>query len=245
MDVNIQRFPSLVRDTRSERTLRYVPSSNLSTQSGSSLTRFPSLYSTTHSTVKTSTYAPSISCFDEAEEQTELERFPSLRRLPKSTLYEDVPLSGLDSIRLLKVHSGCGQAPLHCTLFETTILEREDRYTALSYTWDHGGQLQTIHINKKAFEVQENLYNFLHALRDASRAIVVWADAICINQGHPDEKNHQVQLMSRIYEDAACTQSWLGNDLPWLALEMKLASTAAALSDASTSYFPFDTDPEA
>lgn len=45
----------------------------------------------------------------------------------------------------------------------------------------------------------------------SSEPRVLWVDAICINQSNPDEKNHQVRQMYRIYSSASRVLIWLGN----------------------------------
>lgn len=41
-------------------------------------------------------------------------------------------------------------------------------------------------------------------------SVILWADAICIDQIDNDEKSHQVQQMRRVYEMAESTLVWLG-----------------------------------
>lgn len=40
--------------------------------------------------------------------------------------------------------------------------------------------------------------------------VVVWADAICINQQNLEERNHQVEFMTGIYRKAFTVALWLG-----------------------------------
>lgn len=40
--------------------------------------------------------------------------------------------------------------------------------------------------------------------------ILLWADAICINQSDPEEKSFQVPLMSEIYQNAKGTVGYVG-----------------------------------
>ncbi|KAF5697442.1 het-6OR heterokaryon incompatibility (het-6OR allele), partial [Fusarium mundagurra] len=59
-------------------------------------------------------------------------------------------------------------------------------------------------------EFSGNLYSALIHLRDKSRPIVLWIDAICINQRDNNEKGVQIQRMGDIYRQAARTIAWLG-----------------------------------
>lgn len=60
--------------------------------------------------------------------------------------------------------------------------------------------------------VTESLHVALRYVRRKKERLVLWADAICINQDDNQEKNHQVALMSKIYSYAEETLIWLGKD---------------------------------
>ena len=89
-------------------------------------------------------------------------------------------------------------------------------YEALSYTWGEPEERMNPHLQQQItldgmpFKVTQNLADALRHLRlkDCDRHL--WVDAICINQGDPDERNNQVQQMSRIYEAARHVHVWLG-----------------------------------
>ncbi|KAI0144958.1 heterokaryon incompatibility [Pestalotiopsis sp. NC0098] len=59
-----------------------------------------------------------------------------------------------------------------------------------------------------------NLHGALTDIRDASREIWIWADAVCIDQHNLDERGHQVGLMGDIYRGAGCTVIYLGSSSP-------------------------------
>jgi hypothetical protein len=83
-------------------------------------------------------------------------------------------------------------------------------YEALSYTWGERTDPNQIILDGMPFMVTQNLALALRHLRlqDCDRHL--WVDAICINQGDPDERNNQVKQMSRIYEAAKHVHVWLG-----------------------------------
>jgi hypothetical protein len=56
---------------------------------------------------------------------------------------------------------------------------------------------------ERTIRVTTNCRNTLRQLRRADRIRHVWLDAICINQGHTSERNHQVSIMDQIYRKAA------------------------------------------
>jgi hypothetical protein len=85
------------------------------------------------------------------------------------------------------------------------------RYEALSYEWgDPNGKPQTILLNGQPFEIRDNLYQALQSMRPYIPGVPMWIDAICINQKDRHERNHQVRMMSVIYEEAARVRVWLG-----------------------------------
>lgn len=66
-----------------------------------------------------------------------------------------------------------------------------------------------IMINDRRFRVQSNLFAFLWQVCQQGTRAVLWCDAICIDQDGIFERNHQVQLMGRIYEQATTVLVWL------------------------------------
>ncbi len=53
--------------------------------------------------------------------------------------------------------------------------------------------------------------------------MVVWIDAICIDQANIDERSKQVLRMGRIFQQADRVLVWLGDDANQSDLEMDLA----------------------
>ncbi len=58
--------------------------------------------------------------------------------------------------------------------------------------------------------VGENLELALRYVRLAQRKVVLWVDALCINQDDLEERADQVSLMGEIYRQAECVVAWLG-----------------------------------
>lgn len=57
-----------------------------------------------------------------------------------------------------------------------------------------------------------SLETALRHMRDSSRPMTVWADALCINQQDVEERNAQVQMMGKIYSGATRTIIFLGEE---------------------------------
>lgn len=58
--------------------------------------------------------------------------------------------------------------------------------------------------------ISKSLYSALEALRRKGEDVLVWADALSIDQQNPDEKSQQLSLMSDIYKKAQYVAVWLG-----------------------------------
>lgn len=103
------------------------------------------------------------------------------------------------------------------------------KYTALSYVWGDQKNPREIVLNGHSFQVGHSLYTALRRLQKkrgviqldpdpentledrfprswrrqvASEGVLLWIDAMCINQANLHEREAQVKLMSRIYSQA-------------------------------------------
>jgi hypothetical protein len=122
-----------------------------------------------------------------------------------------------NSIRLLHVNKGAWPSHVHCSLVEaTTDPDEAVPYKALSYTWgavEGEGQqlpLPRIFVNNRLFPATDNLRMALSHIQDPNHDIMLWVDAICINQHDNREKGHQVKQMAQIYKNAEEVLIWLG-----------------------------------
>lgn len=98
---------------------------------------------------------------------------------------------------------------------ENSYVENPD-YIALSYVWgspDDPGEVfvesgpEGAHI----ISITRNLDTALRHIRNKrGKPLVIWIDAICIDQGNLKERSHQVALMDSIYTVARSTLVWLG-----------------------------------
>ncbi|KAE9363825.1 hypothetical protein N431DRAFT_564401 [Stipitochalara longipes BDJ] len=70
-------------------------------------------------------------------------------------------------------------------------------------------------LNSQRFPIFENLFAALLRLRQTSKPRMIWIDAICINQSMAQEavreREQQILLMKRIYEQARQVVIWLGD----------------------------------
>jgi hypothetical protein len=80
----------------------------------------------------------------------------------------------------------------------------------LSYAWgDLQGPKFPILIGDQLLHVGENLFDGLLHLQ-SDNELVIWIDAICINQNSNSERNSQVKKMKLIYQNASKVIVWLG-----------------------------------
>lgn len=98
---------------------------------------------------------------------------------------------------------------IHCTL-KTESLDHKPSYRALSHSWGEEPPSATVWINSQPTLVRENLEIALRHIQKPDRSTSIWIDAICINQEDELEKNHQVQMMDKIYDRALEVLVWLG-----------------------------------
>ncbi|KAI1778833.1 heterokaryon incompatibility protein-domain-containing protein [Hypoxylon cercidicola] len=95
------------------------------------------------------------------------------------------------------------------------ILDNRIKYEALSWCWGEESEDYAITIKQgeKSFykrRIKKDLALALKYLRKSDKIRTLWIDSICINQQDDSERNHQVQMMSRIYTRAEQVCIWLG-----------------------------------
>lgn len=98
---------------------------------------------------------------------------------------------------------------IRCSLSHASLDDRP-QFEALSYVWEPPEPTLDIVVDGARFAVTTNLHQGLGALRRAKKPLVLWVDAICINQKDDDEKAHQVPLMGSLYTEAPRTVIWFG-----------------------------------
>jgi heterokaryon incompatibility protein (HET) len=92
----------------------------------------------------------------------------------------------------------------------TTFPLESPAYEALSYTWGDTKPTETILINSEEFKVTDNLESALFSLRKESEPVIIWIDAVSIDQSDADEKSWQVAQMGDVYRQATQVLVWLG-----------------------------------
>lgn len=170
--------------------------------------------------------APAAAC--------EAENAGTERNLPKATRNFTSPhksvhltLGTKKNIRLLEIYQGSKDHPISCKL---RVASLDEEYTAVSYRWGSEAPTNSIELNGETFWIRPNLWEFLHQMRsgfnnadshDQDLELLckdtesrwkksLWIDALCIDQEDIYERNHQVDMMGKIYSKAREVLAWLG-----------------------------------
>ncbi|CAI6266865.1 unnamed protein product [Periconia digitata] len=113
-------------------------------------------------------------------------------------------------IRLIRIKPGTKQSNIEIEI-ETSNLDSNVEYTALSYVWGENPSLpSSIVYDGQNVPVTRNLWEVMLRFRAERLVGLLWVDAICINQQDNDEKSMQVNMMRDIYKQAAKVIFWLG-----------------------------------
>jgi Heterokaryon incompatibility protein (HET) len=122
-------------------------------------------------------------------------------------IFDYKPING--DIRLVTLEHGVRKDAVRCKMFDVE-LSTKPTYLALSYEWGRIGESSMIWIDEGLCKVCSSLFNALVHIRKPNEDLVLWVDALCINQQNLGERNHQVELMGKIFLQATEVVIWLG-----------------------------------
>jgi len=113
-------------------------------------------------------------------------------------------------------------------------------YAALSYVWGEQDNPARIYLDGEAFHVTRNLYSSLRRLREGYDPLILWVDAICVDQSNTAERELQIILMRRIFQQAQGVFADVGEEaepekllVPLLKAIVKAGKTYSALKNES------------
>lgn len=112
-------------------------------------------------------------------------------------------------IRLVTIRKGEWTDKIYCNLHHSPLANKAE-YKALSYAWGSPRLTQPIFVNGHKHHVTVNLENALRRLRQLGEDLILWVDAICINQSNNRERTEQVNLMHDIFSFAEEVIVYLG-----------------------------------
>ncbi|KAH7085255.1 heterokaryon incompatibility protein-domain-containing protein [Paraphoma chrysanthemicola] len=128
--------------------------------------------------------------------------------------FQHTPLDlSQNTIRVVEVLPLGTDGLVRCRVRHTTI---ESEYTCLSYVWGDADDSHTIHMNGQPFPRNLGWHNSAFSFEAATKAL--WIDALCIDQGNNNERNHQVQQMGSIFRQAQRVLAWTGRDHEYASL---------------------------
>lgn len=128
-------------------------------------------------------------------------------------VYRYTPLEA-EELRLVRVLAA-RSSQVKCKILHRPF-GNPPNYTAISYAWGDPSDMTKIKIRDEHFPmfvevpISKSLYYALKALRKKGEDVMVWADALSIDQQNRDEKNQQLSLMANIYKKAQYVAIWLG-----------------------------------
>ncbi|KAL3420136.1 hypothetical protein PVAG01_08635 [Phlyctema vagabunda] len=129
------------------------------------------------------------------------------------TVYEYQSLdTSRDEIRLLRLLPAASSGDkIHGKIFHTSLKDAPP-YQALSYTWGDLNGSRPIFIDGAFLLATPNLRHALQRLRPKQGApeVIIWVDAVCINQDDVTERGMQTGKMRKIYQHAKSVNVWLG-----------------------------------
>ncbi|KAJ4985742.1 heterokaryon incompatibility protein [Stagonosporopsis vannaccii] len=131
----------------------------------------------------------------------------------------DAPYAPLDparcQVRILELAPGTYDDDLSISLHVRSLRQKLPVYCALSYAWGHRLSSQKAVVGGKSMIIGFNLDYALRHIRCAIvEPILMWVDALCINQQDLDERSSQVLLMKDIYSSADRVLVYLGPEHP-------------------------------
>lgn len=112
-------------------------------------------------------------------------------------------------IRIIRILPASAGSLIACEVLHTSLNDPRS-YIAISYAWGDAEDTRIIILDGHEFPVTVSLWQALQRLRSTTVAVIVWADAVCINQRNIEERNLQIQGMTRIYSLAYEVAIWLG-----------------------------------
>ena len=89
-------------------------------------------------------------------------------------------------------------------------LDNHPQFSALSYTWSYDEISVAIQLDDAYFCIGPNLAAALRAIRHGQEDMLLWIDAISVNQDDEEERSKQVQLMPWIFRASEKVIAWLG-----------------------------------
>jgi len=152
----------------------------------------------------------------EDSDYTEPMKLSSLKQYQYSTLPDNRNYIRVLCLERPREVSGSNRTVIPCATIMCLPLPTEGETSALSYVaalsyvWGNPSKTCPIILDECVFWVTESLNAALERLQEYDRILLLWVDAVCINQADLEEKSAQVQQMDKIYVMAQLVLGWIG-----------------------------------
>jgi len=161
--------------------------------------------------------------------QASRDSLPSPISSPRSSMvgaapYQYLPLAEAE-FRLVRVLPERMSA-VKCEIFHQSFNDPVE-YTAVSYAWGDIVEKKQLVLEEAIIMVATSLYDALEAVRQKHQEVLVWIDALCIDQDNEFERAKQVGLMGQIYSRAETVAVCLGPEADDSPSAMKLLEKVA------------------
>jgi hypothetical protein len=126
-----------------------------------------------------------------------------------SLRYKSLPARTIRLLNLLPTEET--QGPLRGIVMDVPIDYSRD-FRALSYVWGTEKLEETLETPFGALNITSSLASALRHIRRTEYPMLLWVDAICINQKDDEEKKSQIKLLPHVFQHAMTTLAYLGED---------------------------------
>ena len=137
----------------------------------------------------------------------------------------------IQEIRLLELFPGQGDTPIEGIVSHVPV-DKAAKFYAISYVWGPALKPYFLQTSEGKIPLTTSLHSALKRLRSTDTPIILWADAICINQSNDYEKALQIRLLPTIFQSAEQVFAWIGDedDNSHKAMETLMQIKANAIS---------------
>lgn len=113
-------------------------------------------------------------------------------------------------IRLLSLFPGKKDSELRGMVHHVPV-HGAGRYRAVSYVWGQVKWTHSMWTPEGTIPITKSLHSALRCLRNSTEPMVLWVDAVCINQSDGSDKARQIRLLPLIFKLATCVLAYLGD----------------------------------
>ncbi|KAF2728794.1 hypothetical protein EJ04DRAFT_590720, partial [Polyplosphaeria fusca] len=142
-------------------------------------------------------------------------------------------LFGALSIRLLEIQPDAFDVGIITGRIVHTTLYGAPPYEVLSYSRDASPSITYIQIDETIYAVTQKLWSALRRVRHPHEAILVWVDAICVNQENAEERSMQTMILRDIVREATALRVYLGESAEDSALLFEAANDSKRRAERS------------